>query len=62
MPTPLRTAAALAVCLALAFCLFAPARAASEIKEHPASAAGKAPVLTIFFTADTKGYFDPCPT
>ena len=62
MSTPLRTAAALAVCLALAFCLSAPAHAASETKGPHAPAAGKAPVLTIFFTADTKGYFDPCPT
>lgn len=26
------------------------------------AAASVAPALTIFFTADTKGYYDPCPT
>ncbi|GAB7080528.1 hypothetical protein JCM14635_22010 [Megalodesulfovibrio paquesii] len=48
-------AAGLLACLALLSLVFAGGRAASV-------EAAQAPVLTIFFTADTKGYFDPCPT
>ncbi|MCA1945438.1 MAG: hypothetical protein LDL30_09190 [Desulfovibrio sp.] len=62
MSIPLRAAAALAACLVLVLGLCVWVHAASGVTTPAARAAEAPPVLTIFFTADTKGYFDPCPT